>query len=51
MALSAERLRANLAEVRAEIAAAAGRAGRDADAVVVIAAVKYVALEDLGALA
>lgn len=42
MALSADRVRANLAEVRDEI----GRAG-----VEVIAAVKYVELEDLGALA
>jgi hypothetical protein len=49
--LTAERLRANLAEVRDEIAAAATRAGRSPDAVELLAAVKYVAVEDLGALA
>ncbi|HEV3002513.1 MAG TPA: YggS family pyridoxal phosphate enzyme [Solirubrobacteraceae bacterium] len=51
MALTAERVRANLAEVRDEIAAAARRAGRDPAGVEIVAAVKYVALEDLGALA
>ncbi len=49
--LTAERVRANLAEVRERIAAAAGRAGRDAAAVEIVAAVKYLAVEDLGALA
>jgi len=44
--LSAEQVRANLAQVREEIAAAA--AGRD---VRVLAAVKYLAVEDLDALA
>ena len=51
MALSAEQVRANLAGVRDEIAEAAQRAGRDAAGVEIVAAVKYVALEDLGALA
>jgi hypothetical protein len=51
VALTAERVRANLAEVRDEIAAAARRAGRDPAGVEIVAAVKYVALEDLGALA
>lgn len=51
MALTAERVRANLAEVRDEVAAAARRAGRDPDDVEIVAAVKYVAVEDLGALA
>ncbi|HEX3318538.1 MAG TPA: YggS family pyridoxal phosphate enzyme [Solirubrobacteraceae bacterium] len=49
--LSAERVAANLAEVRGEIAAAAQRAGRSADAVEVLAAVKYLDAEALGALA
>ena len=49
--LTAERVRANLGEVRDEIAAAASRAGRSPDAVELLAAVKYVAVEDLGALA
>ncbi|MDP2710077.1 MAG: YggS family pyridoxal phosphate-dependent enzyme [Solirubrobacteraceae bacterium] len=49
--LTAERVRANLAEVRARIAAAAARAGRDADEVEIVAAVKYVPLQQLGALA
>ena len=44
--LTAERVRANLAEVRDEVAQAAG--GR---AVEILAAVKYVALEELGVLA
>jgi pyridoxal phosphate enzyme (YggS family) len=51
VALTAERVRANLAEVRDEVAAAARRAGRDPGDVEIVAAVKYVALEDLGALA
>jgi PLP dependent protein len=45
------RVRANVAEVREEIAAAARRAGRDPDDVELVAAVKYVRVEDLGALA
>ena len=43
--LSAERIRANLAEVREEVTAAAG--GRDVE---ILAATKYVALEDMDAL-
>jgi PLP dependent protein len=49
--LSAARVRANLAEVRAGIAAAAGRAGRDPADVEIVAAIKYVPVELLGALA
>jgi PLP dependent protein len=49
--LSAERVRANLADVHARIAAAAARAGRDRAGVEVVAAVKYVPLQELGALA
>jgi pyridoxal phosphate enzyme (YggS family) len=49
--LTAERVRANLAEVRERIAAAAARAGRDAADVELVVAGKYVALEDLGVLA
>jgi pyridoxal phosphate enzyme (YggS family) len=49
--LTAERVRANAAEVRDEIAQAAQRAGRDPNQVEVLAAVKYVALEELGVLA
>jgi pyridoxal phosphate enzyme (YggS family) len=49
--LTAERVRANLAEVRERIAAAAARAGRDAAGVELVVAGKYVALEDLGVLA
>jgi hypothetical protein len=45
--LSAERVRANLERVRANIAAS----GRDPDEVEILAAVKYVPLEALGALA
>jgi pyridoxal phosphate enzyme (YggS family) len=44
------RLRANADRVRDEIAAAAGRAGRDAAAVKLLVAVKYVPTEELGAL-
>jgi pyridoxal phosphate enzyme (YggS family) len=51
VALSADAVRANLAEVRDEIAAAAARAGRDAAGVEIVAAVKYVDVGDLGALA
>jgi len=49
--LTAELVRANLVEVRERIAAAAARAGRDAGGVEIVAAGKYVALEDLGVLA
>jgi PLP dependent protein len=49
--LSAERVRANVERVRAEIVAAAERAGRDPAEVDLLAAVKYVEAEDLGALA
>jgi PLP dependent protein len=49
--LDPDRVRANLAEVRGEIAAAARSAGRDPGDVELVAAVKYVRVEDLGALA
>jgi len=49
--LTAERVSANLAAVRERIASAAGRAGRDLGAVEIVAAVKYVRVEDLAALA
>ncbi len=49
--LTAERVRASLAEVRERIAAAAARAGRDPAEVEIVAAGKYVALEDLAVLA
>lgn len=49
--LTAERVRANLAEVRDQIAAAAARSGRDAGEVEIVAAVKYVPVDQLGALA
>ncbi len=49
--LTAARVRANLAEVHERIAAAAARAGRDPAGVELVAAVKYVPLEQLGALA
>ncbi len=45
------RLRENAARVRAEIAAAARRAGRDPGDVDLLVAVKYVATEDIGTLA
>jgi pyridoxal phosphate enzyme (YggS family) len=48
--LSADRVRANAERIRAEIDAAARRAGRDPGDVELLAAVKYVAVEDLGAL-
>ena len=48
--LTAERVRANAAEVRDEIAQAAQRAGRDPGDVELLAAVKYVPVEDLGVL-
>jgi PLP dependent protein len=49
--LRAERIRANLAQVREEIATAATSVGRDAGEVEVLAATKYVSVEDLPALA
>lgn len=49
--LSAERVAANLAEVRERIAAAAARAGRDGADVQIVVAGKYVAVQDLGVLA
>jgi PLP dependent protein len=50
-ALTPERVRANVAELRERIAAAAARAGRDPDDVELVAAVKYVPVEQLAALA
>ncbi len=47
----AERVRENLAYAREQIALAAARAGRDPDGVQVLAATKYIALEDLPTLA
>ena len=49
--LDPARVRSNHLEVREEVAAAARRAGRAPDEVEVLAAVKYVGVEDLGALA
>jgi PLP dependent protein len=49
--IGAERVRENLAQVREEIARAAARAGRDPAAVQVLAATKYVRVEDLPELA
>ena len=49
--LEPARVRANLEAVRAEIAAAADRAGRDPREIEVCAATKYVPVEELGALA
>jgi PLP dependent protein len=49
--LNVDTVRRNLAAVHAEITAAAGRAGRDPEAVEVLAATKYVALEHLPILA
>jgi PLP dependent protein len=49
--LEADAVRAATERVREEIAAAARRAGRDPDAVELLAAVKYVALEEMGVLA
>jgi pyridoxal phosphate enzyme (YggS family) len=49
--LDAARVAANAERVREEIAAAARRAGRDPDDVALLAAVKYVPLEELPALA
>jgi len=48
--LRPQRIRANLEHLRAEIAAAAARAGRDPEAVELLAATKYVAAADLRAL-
>jgi PLP dependent protein len=48
--LRPQRIRANLERLRAEIAAAAERSGRDPRAVEVLAATKYVAAADLRAL-
>lgn len=49
--LTAERVRANLVEVRERIVAAAARAGRDGAGVELVAAGKYIAVEDLDVLA
>jgi pyridoxal phosphate enzyme (YggS family) len=49
--LTAERVRANLADVRERIAAAAARAGRAPSDVEIVAAVKYVPVEQLAVLA
>ena len=49
--LQVERMRANLAVVREEIAVAAGRAGRDPREVEILAAGKYVPIEELPVLA
>jgi PLP dependent protein len=49
--LEADAVRAATERVREEIAAAARKAGRDPDAVELLAAVKYVALEEMGVLA
>lgn len=49
--LLVERVRANLAAVRAEIDLAAERSGRDPSAVELLAAVKYVVSDDMPALA
>jgi hypothetical protein len=49
--LDAGRVRANLDAVRAEIAAACARAGRDPAGVEILAAVKYVPLDEVGVLA
>jgi pyridoxal phosphate enzyme (YggS family) len=49
--LDAERVRANLAEARERIAAAAARAGRDGSEIEIVVAGKYVALEDMAVLA
>jgi PLP dependent protein len=48
--LDPARVRENAARIREEIAAAARRAGRDPADVELLAAVKYVELEDIGAL-
>jgi PLP dependent protein len=48
--LDAARVRERVAEAKGRIAAAAQRAGRDPQSVELLAAVKYVPLEELGAL-
>ena len=48
--VDADRVRANRERIRAEIDAAAGRAGRATDDVDLLMAVKYVDTEDVGAL-
>jgi pyridoxal phosphate enzyme (YggS family) len=48
--LTAERVRANLADVRERIAAAAARAGRDPAGVQIVGAAKYVPVDELSAL-
>jgi PLP dependent protein len=49
--LDPERVRANLAAVRERVAAACQRSGRDPAEIELLAATKYVAVEDMGALA
>ena len=49
--LDAGRIRENVAAVRSEIAAACRTSGRDPSTVELVAATKYVAVEDLGVLA
>lgn len=49
--LTGERVAANLARIREEIAASAARAGRAAEDVEIVAAGKYVPADELGALA
>ncbi len=49
--LRVEDVRSNLARVRSEIAVASTAAGRDPDRVQILAAVKYVPVEELGVLA
>lgn len=49
--LTVERVRENVAAVREEIEAACGRAGHDPAAVTLLAAVKYVAIDELWTLA
>jgi pyridoxal phosphate enzyme (YggS family) len=49
--LSASRVRANLESVRERVDAACARAGRDPSEVELLAATKYVGVEDMGALA
>jgi pyridoxal phosphate enzyme (YggS family) len=49
--LRAEKVRSNLLALRAEIAQAAARAGRDAEEIEVLAATKYVSIDDLPILA
>jgi pyridoxal phosphate enzyme (YggS family) len=50
-ALSVERVRTNLASVRARVDAAAARAGRDPAEIEILAAVKYLAAADIETLA